>query len=1612
MAEPEIGLESRTSEEIISDVSAGALPIESPRSLPPSYEINGTEVSEVAFREYTAQEEQLVFETPGTEGDTVTPQDIPKGWEIVEPETIPEGWEVIENPEQITSINLDAPENEPVKIQVDKNIDDLTALANDRFSPEQLEEWKDNPIDAEHAPEFMGYSDWLPLGGIYRGVESVKLMSIAKKLEEGEDVTDAEKKNLNQWIDKHVELSLRGFTWGGATIYHGAGMPAFMLEFAATFGIGKSAQVAATKALTGVATAATIKSAVTLAAKAKTAGVITAGVTARVATMGALLPGMYVDQYGNRRLQDRLNITEQGEVIFKASTETPLKAALMAFTYTNVEVVSELSGARILKGVGKLGDLSGINKFVIDPVTTRVKTALTTSLTKLPEKVKLALFDAYKKIQPNARVSEVFTKAGWHGLLGEFSEERLADILRGATGYAFEDGYTFDDSLTEALGIFDKDRFLLEVGLLSLMKTGQITINAIGNNYRYLKDEMARDALKNLSEAELQNLLDQNLSMIEEAPVVGFPAVPFINTPVLVKTKDIPETRGKGQQYHGTSSTINILDEVSYSSLNIYGQGFYTTDAIDVAKGYSKKGKGKSNAVYKIKIVNDPLLYDLDAPISLDDRAVVEDILDDLYPLYENNAGEEVHLNTLGEIFDAVRQESDQSADYIQESFDVVQEILRKDGYAGYKHVGGKFTKSKPHNVEIYWNPTNNIVLGDPTMLALEFESTLDQDYVNELYTGFRRITPPAQVDKPKSVIDYTESMWAKLRANWNDDFRPVLLLLEVAEARGIKLEVGENPRILRKAFLGSIGKVKMNLEDNTFYYDISGNKVVTGLGYGKILEDFDNAVMQTERSPKQRQADFDSYLIATRNLEDLMDMEEVAVSEEQLEQSRLDLMTLSAKYGDSFEWFNRQAEELYGFQRRILYNFVRSGNMSQKEYDEHVAKHPHYVPFQRILEEHDYIDSPLTKTGFTAAAKSAIIKMIKGSELEIKSPLLSMISNTTRIISIADRNSVARSIVNLKSFLPEYIQSSKGNLEIIVNPKTNEPVLDPKTGKALMKTIPKESDIVVYVNGKRKLYQVPPMVLEAMQGLDPVQLTGLNKLLVGSVKVFRTGTTSVPSFVMKNVFRDQFVAHIQSGSSVLPRTPIDTIQGLMSIIGNGEMYKEWQSSGGAQSFYMDLSDQGLIDAAKELYNKDGLFKKYAKTLGIRAILDAGSVAENATRVGVFIAAKRRGLSDLEAMVESRDSSIDFAVGGKHGKIANRYIPFLNVGINGTIRMAEAFKKNPKLTTMKALATITIPSIAIAGWYLYGADEDERREYLEIPTATKDMNWVWKANGKWHSAPKPFSFGYIFGTMPEKFMRWMYDGDKPEGEKMWQELGAGFLTSVSPISSASGLLPPIAKAVFEVKSNYDFHWDSPLTSPYLENVDPELRYTKGTSETAKWIGEQYGLSPAKVEKFMKNIVGGTTPYITGAGDQVLSRVRELNNEINNVKPDSDRANILTRAWNVDDPIGTTSLTMSTFFKVSNEVARKKRSYNRLPDYKQYAYEKKHKFIFDNADIMTDTSKEVSVLLGEVYELREDYRLDGARKEKRISILEKEAYLLARDANRIWFKQLKKATSDL
>ena len=58
------------------------------------------------------------------------------------------------------------------------------------------------------------------------------------------------------------------------------------------------------------------------------------------------------------------------------------------------------------------------------------------------------------------------------------------------------------------------------------------------------------------------------------------------------KPIDLPDTRGQGKFYHGTSQEITLQEGgEAVSSQNIYGNGFYTTDDLITGSKYQKKGK-------------------------------------------------------------------------------------------------------------------------------------------------------------------------------------------------------------------------------------------------------------------------------------------------------------------------------------------------------------------------------------------------------------------------------------------------------------------------------------------------------------------------------------------------------------------------------------------------------------------------------------------------------------------------------------------------------------------------------------------------------------------------------------------------------------------------------------------------------------------------------------------------------------------------------------------------------------------------------------------------------------------------------------------------------------
>jgi hypothetical protein len=336
------------------------------------------------------------------------------------------------------------PEGIELLDEADAQRQQMIALASTRFPPDVVEGWKDNPIGFGETGDFLTWSQVLPGGGIAQGVEALNILSVSKKVEAGEELTTSEQSTLDEFVNKQIEMSVRGMTYGGEFRYYGSQMPAFMLEFAASGGPGKAVQTATVQAITkGVAKSALQQ------ATAKQVGRV-----ARVATQSGLMVPMGIANYGEQRLGPWM-VTDKGQLIFTESKDTPALSALKAYAHVSAEVASELSGATIAK-------------YAINPVTKRLKTPLINGINNLPEGLKLGLFEAYKKIKPNATISKAFTAGGWNGMLAELGEERVADVLRETTNIVLEEGYTFDqvlDGITPT-----KDQLLLIATNLLIQK--------------------------------------------------------------------------------------------------------------------------------------------------------------------------------------------------------------------------------------------------------------------------------------------------------------------------------------------------------------------------------------------------------------------------------------------------------------------------------------------------------------------------------------------------------------------------------------------------------------------------------------------------------------------------------------------------------------------------------------------------------------------------------------------------------------------------------------------------------------------------------------------------------------------------------------------------------------------------------------------------------------------------------------------------------------------------------------------------------------------------------------------------------------------------------------
>ena len=235
------------------------------------------------------------------------------------------------------------------------------------------------------------------------------------------------------------------------------------------------------------------------------------------------------------------------------------------------------------------------------------------------------------------------------------------------------------------------------------------------------------------------------------------------------------------------------------------------------------------------------------------------------------------------------------------------------------------------------------------------------------------------------------------------------------------------------------------------------------------------------------------------------------------------------------------------------------------------------------------------------------------------------------------------------------------------------------------------------------------PLMHNAITSMAPRQLHVVLKMMRLAKRTLTTGVTVDPAFMIANTLRDTLSAWVTTGQKgFIPL--IDTAKGFAKALREDPSLVSIMAAGaGSGGFYRTEA----ADVRKQMNAK-------LKRIDRATVLDTpkkvweawmrvGAASEAASRIGLFEAAQKEGVSDTEAAYRALDV-MDFA---RRGGFASfqwliESVPFMNARIQGLDKVYRGAKDNPKTFILRG-SMIMAASMALmaVNW------DDERYEELQ-----------------------------------------------------------------------------------------------------------------------------------------------------------------------------------------------------------------------------------------------------------------------------------------------------------
>jgi hypothetical protein len=393
------------------------------------------------------------------------------------------------------------------------------------------------------------------------------------------------------------------------------------------------------------------------------------------------------------------------------------------------------------------------------------------------------------------------------------------------------------------------------------------------------------------------------------------------------------------------------------------------------------------------------------------------------------------------------------------------------------------------------------------------------------------------------------------------------------------------------------------------------------------------------------------------------------------------------------------------------------------------------------------------------------------------------------------------------------------------------------------------------------------------------------NSLFQAAVKmagIFRTGVTSLPSYMLANLWRGRLAGSIQEGlpwhANILSglkqaHTASDNMKAIMAGTGFGSHSYGMGEKDMSETLGRKLRTAGgEASALDRLKNGVAHLQKFAqdtewadRILLVEHLMKQGKSRGEAVHQAVMLAPyNRKGLG-----------------GGFVGgfmRVMTPMIPFLASKTQGLARLWEndnGRKRVPGIgiPTDKFLRGTLLGVFSVAAYALALATNKDEWD-KEDPSRKLMYDILYTPAGRIY-IPRAFEYGTIFGALP------VFALEALRGQQGMQDLHKG---AIQAFLSTFGFnpVPQAAKPVLEVVMNYDMFRMKPLESQQLQSLPVEDRANEQTSTGAKLLSQGFGaidsalpkgsqlqISPIKAQKLIEGYTGGLGVMLLAAFDGLL-----------------------------------------------------------------------------------------------------------------------------------------------